>query len=234
MIGVDDRASRHTLRARERHDWSLMAPEALDNSDRHFWGRDHRTLTLVQPTGSQTLTESYGKLAVSAIDSIAAEDLACRLWPATLATGQKWRCKVRVANGAQTFLMAAVVMTDGTLTSSNAVTALVFANNGVAQAFFTGRHGTLTALSTAPGGEGVITSLSTTDFVVILELEYTSANTFASRVFGYGDYGRYFQLLAITGTSKTMTPTHIGVGWTNWGVAPTTPEITFGPVYRAA
>lgn len=233
MIGTEQRASRRSLRAIDLRDWALIAPDAVDSADRLLWGNRIGRTELVQPTGSQTEVETLGELTVSSIASISANDLACRLWPATIATGQKWRCKIRLKATSQDFLMAALVFTDGTLTTSNLVSAFAYINNGVDQYNGANAHGTVTNVATLTG-DSTISGVPSLDSVHVFELEYTSANTFAARFFRYGDHGLFTSLLAITGTAKTMTPTHVGVGWSNWGDTPTAPVVTFGPVYRAA
>lgn len=228
-------ASRRSLRGPQTRERLLLAPEAVSLDDGVWWnGNDLGTGTTLTITGSQTIAESAPfsaepKLSVTAISGISANDLNCVLFPRTIATGQVWRCRVRLKGTNNIFTMSMLGFTDGVIGTSNAVGALRYINNASSQSFSQGQHGTLTNLATNVSPT-LLVPAANVDSTFITEIEYTSANTFAVR---YRDESRalWYEVTAI---AKTMTPTHIAVGWSNWGGAGSTREVHFGPVYRVA
>lgn len=234
-------AVRESLRGPTLRERALLVPEALDTGDAVWWGgNDLGTGTTLTITGSQTITEAAPfsadpKLSVTAISGISTSDMNCVLFPRTIAVGQIWRCRVRLKGTSNVFAMAMFGFSDGTIGTSNVVTAFRYINSTSTNMLAAAWHGTLTNLATGVGD--TVYAQTTTpiganpvDSTVITEIEYTSANTFAVR---YRDPSLAL-LLAITGVAVTMTPTHIAVGWSSWGAAGSTREVHFGPVYRVA
>lgn len=235
MTLLYERARRTGLRGEQVHDRELYAVGAIDVPQSVWWeGHDVGRGTLVQVTGSQTLTEQpfdpKPELEVTSVAGASANDLNVLLYPFTLNTGQTWRTTARLGIISGTaFLMAALVMTDGTTAGSNVVTSMMYRNSNGA-IHHGGWNGTLTGVSTATGDAQVFFSTwAASEFV--LQLAYTAANTFVGN-FYIG--GQSTNVKTSGNISKTMTPTHIGIGWSNWGTAPSVPEINFGPIYRVA
>jgi len=231
-------ASRETLRASVLRDWSLVERNAID-ADRFFWtpGRLLAAGTVVQPSGGQTITEEEGELIVVPTSAIAVEDMACVLWPRTITVGQKWRATIRLQRSSQFYLMGAVLLTDGTDPTANVVAAMGYINQGVNQVCCAARHGTLTSLATSASEScGVQFLDQSVRHEMTYEVEYSAADTYAFRWYGYGRFGSTATVLfSAVGVAKALTPTHVGIGWTTWGAGATgDPLLTAGPLYRAA
>lgn len=207
-----------------------------DNSPDKVWWQGNTVATrgtTVTVTGSQTITEvadDSPRVSVTSIASISANDCNCVLFPALIAVGQRWRAWVRVQTSSDNqFLMGFLLMTDGTTSAANLAANMLYYNtNGtfISQ----GVGGTLTSISLITGatslGGGALKRAG-----FILELEYVSANTWSQRVFGADGVTSIFEQ---TSWSQALTPTHIGIGWSNWGGSPNTPSVHFGPLYRVA
>lgn len=232
MTRLASRRSTRGLLLRER---ALLAPDAINLDEAIWWGgNDLGTGTTLTITGGQTIAETARfnnnpKLSVTAISGVSANDMNCVLFPRTIAVGQVWRCRVRLKGTNNVFTMSMLGFTDGVVGTSNVVTAFRYINNSSSQTLSDAWHGTLTALTTGTSST-ILSPAANVDSTFIVEIEYVSANTFAVR---YRDESRAVWQ-AITGISKTMTPTHIAVGWSNWGGAGSTREVHFGPVYRVA
>src|SRR3990172_7689442 len=95
-----------------------------DTNDVYWDGDDAASGTTVTVTGSQTIIEEGGLLSVR-FDGQAANDLNCLLFARTLAIGSRWRTTARTFTRAHDFTMAALVMTDGVIGTSNSVAAMM-------------------------------------------------------------------------------------------------------------
>lgn len=233
--GYDLLTRRRTARNPYLRDRNLFTPGYADTADGVWWrGTDLTRGITVTVTGSQTLTETASPrpgLVASSIASISVNDLNCVLFPTTLATGQTWRTLIRLQATGNAFLMGALVMTDGTTGASNAVGSLLYHNNNGVDIRLAGIHGTLTALSSTVG-DAAVASAAWWNSTYVLDLTYSAANTFVTQLRFGNAAGSEVQ--SSGNISKTITPTHVGVGWSNWGGTPTAPEVHFGPVYRIA
>lgn len=226
-LSLDRRVSQRTL-------WKPTFPPWDNAADKVWWrGNTLSKGTTVTVTGSQTLTEvpgNFPRLDVSNIASVSANDLNTVLFPRTISVGQVWRCWVRVQTSSNNqFLMGALMFADGVTSAANfAGNVLYYNTNGtfICQGF----TGTLTAASPLTSavslGDGTMKRAG-----FILELEYAAVNTFSQRIYGADGVTAIF---AQTGWAATLTPTHVGVAWSNWGNTPTTPSVHFGPIYRHA
>jgi hypothetical protein len=198
-----------------------------DTNDVYWDGDDVASGTTVTVTGSQTIIEEGGLLSVR-YDAQAANDLNCLLFARTLAIGSRWRTTARFFTRTHDVAMAALVMTDGVTATSNAVAAIIYVTStSLAEAAVW--HGTLTALATEAWAA---TDLRTARAIphIGLEVEYVAANSFQGR-FGDGIQGSSWGQANV---AKTMTPTHVGVAWSNWGTTGEESIDTFGPLRKIA
>lgn len=158
-------------------------------------------------TGTATWTEGGDQLQAEFF-SQTANDLSAIVKPVTIATGDHI---TTCANGLMrvTPNMLGIVMTDGTLTTSNVVAALLYVGSSIQ---FSLRHGTLTNVATTTW-DIAISAIYTTGFPFV-RLRYTAANTFEAQISLNGDD---FTTLGQVTASKTMTPTHVGLCVSAWG-----------------
>lgn len=210
----------------------LMPSNWIPDPYEVFWtDSDVMRGSLVQPSGSQTISRNNPalgqRLSVSAITGFAASELGALMFPANIQVGQVWRVATRSTWTSGQFLMTGFVFSDGVTGSSNIVGLLGYVT-AAGQKRFDGIGGTFDTVSILSGGN-LVTGQNTYPFV--LQLEYAAANSFNTEVFT-GDGATLFR--ASVNITPTVTPTHIGVGWSNWGASPTSPEIRFGPIYRVA
>lgn len=220
-----------------RRERNMLTGGYVASGDNVWWnGTDlTRRGTTVTVTGSQTITENaspYPYLNVTSISSISANDLNSVLFPATLAAGQRWRCNVRAQTSSTTgvFLMASLLFTDGTTSSANMAANVAYHNTSGTH-ICQGWGGTLTATSGITTGIASSYAALAQNSLMMLELEYVSSNTFSQRLYSADGHSLIFEQ---TSWSRTITPTHVGVAWSNYGTSPTSPSCEFGPIYRAA
>lgn len=212
---------RNALRALYYRGYGIDADPGPDDI---YWDGDAAGMTEVNITGSQTIVESGGRLSVR-YNSQASGDVGALLKPVTFAVGDKWRVPVGSLTRSDDFSIMSLLFTDGTAASSKFVAATTYTTNTGLR--YAQQEGTLTAL--VGGGIDVTQGANDRQLAAWLELEYVAANTFAAR-FGnrvlttnWGAANRSF----------TMTPTHIGVGWTkNGGTLDAIAE--FGPLVKVA
>lgn len=189
------------------------------STDKYWDGDDNGDGTVVTVTGAQTVTEGDDLLSVITTSTIANPDINCLLFGHSFSVGDQWTLPVRVAGVGTSAHLMSVVFTDGTTSGSN-IFSCGFQNNG----FFAWRHGTLTNANSAGGMNGV--GSPNGDFIWF-RLTYQAANTF--RVEVSMDGVGWYQFAS--DQSKTMTPTHVGVGWSNLGNAGTA-LLTAGPLVK--
>lgn len=235
-LAITGRRSLHTIRGIQRNYRKGLAPGWVDTPDQVWWrGNDVARGTTVTVTGSQTLTEAATptpQLTVTALSSISSGDMNCVLFPATITTTQKWRCPIRLQQDTGNFfLMGCVLVTDGVTSGATAAVSVNYHNTTGSNYISQGFGGTLSTLSGNTSAAAWTAGPDDLPSVWLVELEYVSANTFSQRVYDRsGQHLCYEQ----TGWSQTITPTHVGVGWSVWGEGPVNPVVEFGPLYRAA
>lgn len=226
----------HRVQGLYRRDRDLFTPGWTPSLDEVWWDGNYAATygTQVTVTGSQTITETAmpPEYHITSPSSIAANDLNCILFPRTISTGQTYGCYVRARSTNSNFWMGALMFTDGTTTSSNVASSMAYVNtNGsILQGMW---HGTITNLN-ANGGETTVLPFDVNQLVDrstwLLRITYVSANTFNAGFAGYKN-----AITKATGdVSKTMTPTHVGFGWSTWGQAPSAAEWHVGPIFRIA
>jgi hypothetical protein len=217
------------LTAREKR---LMIPNrTIDLRDEVYWiDSDLSRSTLVQPSGSQTIAITDPapglRLNVSSIAGHSANDISALMFPANLTIGQSWRVLVQSTWTLGQFLMSAFIMSDGVSTTSNIVGVVQYAQSG-GQKRWDALTGTFTNASVSGSSQG----LGQQTFPWVFELTYVGANSFSSTIYSADGLSVMRSAQAMT---PTLTPTHIGVGWSNWGQNPTAPAVKFGPIYRVA
>lgn len=191
----------------------------------HFYwnGSDLAGFTEVTVTGSQTIAERDNTVAVLP-SGIQNQDINCLLTAKTFTVGDSWAVPVKGFPPANQAHYLGVVFTDGTAATSNCVTAMLQWNNSRRVA----RHGTLTAASSAPEASQTNVPSWTFDWFW-LRITYQAANTFR---FEQSIDGATWQAF-VSDVSKTMTPTHVGLAWSNQGQSGT-PMFTFGPLLKMA
>jgi hypothetical protein len=224
---------RRTNRGPDLHDRNLLTPGYLDAPlDEMWWdGAAAGRGTLVVVGGSQTIVETAEppRLTVSAISGIGNNAYNAVLFPRTISTGQTWACMVRNQTSNNAFLFGAIIFTDGVTAGSNVVTCSVYQNVDVTMQHLC-HHGILSNASANTGAGAILGSAWFRRSPLRLTLTYVAANSFNARVDLWGGN----EPRTTGNAAKTMTPTHVGVAWTNNGGSPTTPSLEFGPIYRTA
>lgn len=203
----------------------------------YYWnGSDlSGSFTSVLPSGSATWTEGDNLLTALATNQTA-EDWACQLAAHSFSVGDAFVLPVRLpllysdsGNDSNATRAMGIVFSDGTSTSSNCVMGhLQWPNDNETQALLVGRHGTIDAVSTAPwvsmsqdgAGGGWI----------YIKLIYQASNTFRLQ---FSPDGRVWSAFGESDISKTMTPTHVGVGAYNANTSGTA-IMTCGPLRKVA
>lgn len=212
----------------------LLTPAArIESPYEVFWtDNDLARGSIVQPTGSQTIARTNPALAhqlsVTGISGFAATDLGAIMFPADIQVGQKWRVATRSTWTSNQFLMTGFVFSNGVAPSSD-ITGLLGYTNAAGQKRWDNLGGGTFDAVAIDSGANLATGQNNYPFV--LELEYAAPNSFNTVVYT-GDGANVWR--ASANVTTTLTPTHIGVGWSNWGASPTNPEVRFGPIYRVA
>lgn len=181
------------------------------DSTHFYWdGNDIASFTELDVSGTSTWTEGRN-LASVVVAGTSTDDLNVLLIAQTISTGDAWKVCVKgvmghTDTGNATF--AGIIMTDGVLASSNGVMGHVQPNEAanVYTLLLVGRHGTLTAMTTAPWVLDDDMAMPPSDLWI--KLTYVSANTF--RVAFSPDDVTYHSF-GEADISKTMTPTHVGL-----------------------
>lgn len=204
----------------------IYGVEAAPGADDVYWdGDDSASMTEVTVSGSQTIVENGGYLSVN-FSGQGAQDFNGILKAHTFSVGDSFAVETRLLSGAVAGLQGhvGIAFTDGTTSGSNAVTSSIQQNQANAPTFVA-RHGTLAAMTTAA---------SQTPSLILpawwLRLTYTASNTFQVSI---SPDGISYTTLTHAATSKTMTPTHVGLVWSKdatsgEGVG------TFGPIRKLA
>lgn len=208
--------------------WRAADPASTpgDDADGVNWdGNDVAAGTTVTVTGSQTITEGDGLVSVK-FNSQSNNDVNAVLSAKTISTGDKWRGAVRLFARDEQYSIAGILLTDGTTSTSNAVFASIVSSDVTNPVRLQLRHGTLTNMATSPID---ISDFGLIRFIpwLVFEIEYVASNSFTVR---FGD-GLSFTNWGASAASVTMTPTHVGIGWTKFGG---TEEAiaTYGPLIK--
>ncbi len=196
-------------------------------------GTDVAAMTEVTVSGSQTIIESNGLLSVS-FTGQSLNDVNCLLSAQTIAIGDEWAVPVRTfthapAGGSGVALMAGVILTDGVTSGSNCVFVHLHTGKGdTAHSLVIGRQGTLTAAS---GATRVTEEILAHSFPWLwCKIIYNAANSWAIAA---SPDGLSYTTMGFATFAKTMTPTHVGIGWNNQ-ISSGDAIATFGPLRKVA
>jgi hypothetical protein len=196
-----------------------------DDADSVNWdGNDVAAGTTVTVSGTQTITEGDGGIVSVLFSGQGTTDFNCLLYARTISTGDKWRCAMRLFCREEQYTIAGIVMTDGTSSSSNAVSAELTMDGSTPRLQL--RHGPLDNMNTSPFDATDTASLRFIPWL-FLELEYVASNSFTVR---FGD-GLSFTNWGASAASVTMTPTHVGLMWSKWAGSEEA-IATFGPLRK--
>lgn len=203
------------------HDYSGVLPGWLSwfigttDSTNFYWdGNDLAGFTEQTVTGSTTWVEN-GNTILAAATNQTADDASVQLIAKTISTGDAWVLAVNstllgsdVGGSTANHRDVGIVFTDGTGSGANCVIGHIQVDNGGGGGtmVLVGRHGTLTAVTTAPWVS--ITQYGAFGNWVFIRLKYSAANTF-QLAFGPSPY--QLSSFGEADISKTMTPTHVGL-----------------------
>lgn len=174
--------------------------------------------TAVTPTGTVTWTRDSDLNVLSAhLNGVAEGDLAGRLWsmtpttsPVTLETAV--RLLAMNTPSASYPFAAGLVFADGTATTSNVMLGAPVSGAIPAVWMRGGTFANLNGTSNLVAGYG-------SPGIMFARLIWSAANTFKVFVSPSGADGSWTKLTLPSTYSKTMTPTHFGLGVTQWGIA---------------
>lgn len=201
----------------------VLAPYSLDDAEDIWWQGDAAGMTEVTVTGTQTITEKDGQLSV-VFQGQSTSDVNCLLKARTFAAGDSFATRIRTGGAASNFTIPAFLLTDGTSDSSNCVMATAYVSDAnPVLGIFTG---TLTNAASVV----VISPNSQLAWLdgLYIKIKYVSSNTF--QVWWSCD-GISWADITVGTFAKTMTPTHIGVGWSRWGSS-VSGVANFGPICK--
>ena len=212
----------------------LGYPLTAETSDVRWEGTDYTNdFTLVEPTGSVTVTEQNGNLSVYHPGSQDSLDYSAALKSVSFSTGDEWVCPIRIGaliatTGDQYF--AGIMFADGATAASNAVVGGILVNNNNAIGLLHGRDGTITNMANGPFASD--RQLYYPKGWAFIKLGYPAANTF--QLF-YSPDGISWLDFGEADISKTMTPTHVGVTWLNIGSGGSDEMVfSYGPLQKVA
>lgn len=203
-------------------------------ADNFYWdGNDLAGFTEQTVTGSTAWTE--GQNLVSAIPTNQTSgDVSAQLIAHSFSTGDAWVLAVNAAAIASSSAgtttgnrSLGIIFTDGTTTTSNCVAGHIQVSNDATSVLLVGRHGTLTAITTAPW-----VSIDQGDTVggwLYIKLIYSAADTFQLL---FSSNGVSYSAFGEADISKAMTPTHVGLMC--WMENPGSAVMTFGPLKKVA
>ena len=204
------------------YDWADSVPQWITNlavaptgdiSIDEFDDDSFTGWTTVTVTGGQTITEGSGLLSVEPTTLINAPDVNCILQSHSIAIGDAVVVAIPAHVGPEVNFLFGPLITDGT-TSGSLMAWHAFQPYGSGDAHFsyeTGSAATLTASSISTAIGRVILGA-----VTYLRIEYDAANTFKN--WTSADNLTWEESHSWT---TTITPTHVGFGWTTNGVSPT-------------
>ncbi len=182
-------------------------------------------------TGSQTITEKYGRLSVNLTGSISISDFNALLRAVSPSVGDvvETRVGAMLVSEAEDFIFTGVCFSDGVIAGSNVALFSAFKRTTDTARdaekwgwFLSTRDGTFTAAnSDAAAADDPI--MAPHDGIY-LRLEYDATNSYKAFVSGDG-----ITWLQVGGafTSPSFTPTYAGLVWSNWGHAADLTVVTF-------
>jgi len=201
-----------------------------------YWDDDDlsTSFTAVTVSGSATWTEAQNLVSVLA-NGQSTGDLAAQLYAHTFSVGHEFVLPVKSTLVADPVsgntLYAGLVFTDGTASSSNVVMGHVQVTPTAAGTssypLLVGRHGTMTAITTAPWVSD--SSMTWNTDALFIKLIYQASNTFRLQ---FSPDGITYSAFGEADISLAMTPTHVGlaVSFANASDA----IATFGPLRKTA
>ncbi len=209
------------------------ASPSLDGSV--YWsGSDLTNFTEQTVSGTATWTEQDNLLS-ALLNNQTSNDVSAQLQPVTFTIGDEWVTVVlgsMIIDGTMGNLSGGIIFSDGTATSSNCVVGHIqipfntSANDPTDLPVLVGRHGTLTAVTTAPWvSDGGLLAQQ----FVYMKLIYQASNSFRLQ---FSHDGVSWSAFGESDISKTMTPTHVGP--TAWRSDAVDGIVTFGPLRKIA
>lgn len=191
------------------YEWSGRGTVGADDA---YWdGGDLADFTQILPSGANTLTEQNGVLSV-AYSGQTTSDLAGILKPLTgFGIGDSIQTAVRVLTDGTNWAMTALVLADGNAGSSNAI--MAFYEIGSAHEIVT-RTGTMATVGADVQLKAAVIDSRGQFGTLHMRLTYQAANTFRLEL---SPDGVTWSTCGIADSSRTLTPTHGGIGWSIWG-----------------
>ena len=163
--------------------------------------------TAVTPTGTVTWTQSRGALS-AVFDTIAINDVACRLYPITAgASPVTIETAIRFISSTDSTPVVGLMFSDGTPDSSGAV----WFYTNMSSSGMTVRTGTITNMSVSETADDKANQNLSSH--LYMRLVWTAASTFKVSVSPDGIGWTPWAWGTVT---EAITPTHMGVGVSNW------------------
>lgn len=201
-----------------------IAPYTVDNAADVYWESNLGDFTAVTPSGSQTVTEREGFLSV-VFAGQSSGHLNARLKAVSFSVGDEWACEIEnIADTPSGINWVGLIATDGTATTSNFWGAFPYHTSAPNAGIGYG-HGVLNSVNTLAAE---IIDAHTYHGNPVIRLKYTATNEY--RVDWSADGVSW---IPGTARAKTMTPTHIGVGWSRYGGGGNG-MASFGPLCKLA
>lgn len=203
------------------------APYSVDHADDVWWESNIGDFTTVTITGTQTVTEKDGYVAVEYSGQSAA-DYNGLFKARSFSVGDSFAVRVTAVGPASQFSIPGLAFTDGVVGGSNVIQTTAYATNSDV-ATIAVLHGTLTNVDTSAWSNAGKSAHPWLDGIII-RLTYAASNSFQGEVSIDGTHWTSFGNGA---TAKTMTPTHVGLTWSKEGGANES-LVSFGPLCRLA
>lgn len=203
------------------------APYSIDDAADVWWQSNIGDFTTVTVTGTQTVTEKDGYVAV-AYSGQSAADYNGVFKARTFAIGDSFAVRLRSLGPAAEYSVPGLAFTDGVVAGSNVLQVIAYVTNGN-NANIAVSHGTLTNVATSAWSNADKGAFPWLDGIVV-RLTYSAANSFLGQVSIDGVHWTSFGNAA---TAKTMTPTHVGLTWGKEGGAGSS-YVSYGPLCKLA
>ena len=167
----------------------------------------------VAPTGTATWTQGNGVMSVLGYAQTPG-DLTALVKPLSVIPSHTTETAVRMAGVMDNYTMVGLVFTDGTSTSSNAVSAFLYGTSTVGEFYVSQRSGTLTDMSSNIAN----TALHLAGPWLHVRLNWAAINTFTTE---WSPDGVSWSVLGMSPIALTFTPTHAGLCFSTGGSANT-------------
>lgn len=203
--------------------WGL--PVETPGDDDILWDGSE-SMTTVTVTGTQTVTQGYGRCSVSFQDQ-AVNDFNCLLKARTFSVGDTFVMPLTPhMQTLENFSFSGLVFTDGTTAASNAVASFAYLQTAATGMVVEGASGTLTNMTLSGTIIGNLIQAS-----IWVRLIYTASNSFHAAFSRDGVHWVNSHNL-----TPTLTPTHIGILWSSWNASATDGirETIYGPIVQTA